>query len=206
MGRPERRERWEAAFDPARLALAGAALSVLLLLQPTLAARAAMLAFAVAAAWLSGRRVSLLATAVVMAGIAAANLLVPVGRQLASIGPLVVTETALMEGLSKAVTFEALVYISKASLGPRLRLPGRLGAFFSEALQGYERILEQKARVRLPTFLNDIDEILISVYYGRDQGTDTIGGDAPASRPRRRACDIALLAVVLAAAIPVAFR
>lgn len=206
MKRPERRERWESGFDPARLALTGVALSALLLFQPTLGGRVAMLFGAAAAAWLSGRRLSPLTTALVMAGIVGANLLVPIGRVVAEIGPFRVTETALLSGLGKAVTFEALMFISKACLGPGLRLPGRFGEFFAEALRGYDRILERKASVRIAGFMASVDEILVSVYEGVDNGAERADNDRREPRAAFRRSDAALVAAVIAAALPIVFR
>jgi hypothetical protein len=146
------------------LALTGAFLSLILLFQPSLEGRAAILAAAAAAAWLSGRKLSPLLTILVMAGIVGANLLVPLGRKLLAWGPFVITEIALYEGLTKAVTFEALVFISKACLGPNLRLPGSFGAFFASALRTYERILAYKGKIRARSFIADIDAALVAVY------------------------------------------
>lgn len=159
-----RRARWEHAFSPGPLALCGAALSLSLLFLPGLSGRTLLFAVAALCAWASGRRLSPFTTLVVMAGIVAANLLVPLGRRLAQWGPLLITETALLEGLEKAITFEALVLLSKASLGPSLRLPGRLGAFFGDALRTYDRILERKNAIRAASFFTDIDAALVSVY------------------------------------------
>lgn len=204
--RAERRERWEGAFDPTRLALTGVLLSAVLLFQPTLYGRTAILAAAAAAAWASGRRLSPLMTVVVMAGIVAANLLVPIGRRLATIGPLVVTETALLAGLEKAVTFEALMFISKACLGPALTLPGRFGAFFGDALRGYDRILEHKGSVKLDGFMRRIDEILISVYDGFQSGGDRADTGYRGRPTSLRRGDPALAVVALAAAATLLIR
>ncbi|MDX9959843.1 MAG: hypothetical protein RBT68_15490, partial [Spirochaetia bacterium] len=86
MTRAERRTRWESSFSPNRLALAGAALSLSLLLQPSLTGRIILLVFAALAAMMSGRKLSPLLTVTVMAGIIGANLLVPMGRKLVELG------------------------------------------------------------------------------------------------------------------------
>lgn len=179
--RAARREAWERAFSPGALALAGAALSVSLLLMPSPLARGATLAAAAVAAWASGRKLSPVLTATVMAGIVGANLLVPLGRKLYVWGPVVVTEIALREGIMKAVTFEALVFISKACLGSRLRLPGGLGRLFASALRSYDRILAYKGKIRPATFIADIDQALIAVYAetGDTIGAETAGGRRP---------------------------
>jgi len=177
--RAQRRERWEGLFPAGRLALTGALLSLVLLFQPSLEGRAVILAAALTAAWLSGRKLSPLLTLLVMAGIVGANLLVPLGRKLASWGPLVITEIALYEGLTKAVTFEALVFISKACLGPNLRLPGPFGAFFASALRTYERILAYKGKIGARSFIADIDAALVAVY---GEKLDTMIGEPMDSR------------------------
>lgn len=198
MLRAERRERWESSFDPARLALTGVALSMALLFQPNIAVRATLLAVAALAAWLSGRRLSPLTTVLVMAGIIGANLLVPIGRKIASIGPFAITDIALADGLRKAITFEALMFISKACLGSSLRLPGRFGEFFAEALRGYDRILEQKTTVTLNGFLTRIDNILVSVYDDMNSGIQAIDVKKRILLTPLRRSDIALAIIMLA--------
>lgn len=164
MTRLERRDRWSRLFNPERLAIAGIILSVLLFVQPKIGSRLLIMLFAAWAAWFSGRKQSVLTTGFTMLGIIFANLLIPVGKKLFVIGPITITETALLEGLKKALSFEALIFISKACISPKLKLPGKIGAFFSEALKGYERILEQKSSIRIKDFIKSIDEILLSVY------------------------------------------
>ena len=201
MSRGERRAKWEACFDPSRLALTGVALSVILVFQPALAGRIAILAGAMAAALLSGRRVSLVMAAVVMAGIVGANLLVPLGRKLAEWGPVVITELALLEGIEKAVTFEALIMISKACLGSSFRLPGKFGSFFAEALRTYDRFLEKRKTVRLASPMKDIDEILFSVYYIQEVQPSIV---SPLPRyAGARWSDLALGAIVIIAIVPI---
>jgi hypothetical protein len=201
VSREERRARWEALFDPSRLALTGVALSVILVFQPALAGRIAILAGAMAAALLSGRRVSPVMAAVVMAGIVGANLLVPLGRKLAEWGPLVITELALREGIEKSVTFEALMMISKACLGSSFRLPGRFGLFFAEALGSYDRFLEKKKSIKLGSVMKDIDEILFSVYYIKEVHSSI---DSPSSRHTgARWSDLALGVTVVVSMVPI---
>jgi len=183
--------------------MTGVALSAILLFQPSLAGRIAMLVVAAAASWLSGRRLSPLTTIVVLASIVGANLLVPLGRRLVTWGPLVVTEIALSEGLRKAVTFEALMFISKACLGPNLRLPGRFGAFFAEALRGYDRILEHKGSVHLATFMKDIDEILNSVYHDQNTSDGNRGVASGAPWSAARTSDGILAVAIVSALIPI---
>ncbi len=157
-------ERARRIFDPYALAAAGLAVVAALLFQPRLEPRAAVLLGAMAFSWGTGRKVPVLGTALVVLGIVGANLLVPVGRVLAAWGPIRVTETALREGIEKAVTFEALIYVSKAAIRSDLRLPGRFGGTIASALRCYERILETRIRLRRASFLEDLDAVLLAIY------------------------------------------
>jgi hypothetical protein len=189
-----RRARYEALFAPGPLAAAGAAISLAFLFQPSLAARGAMLALFMTAALASGKRVSIPATLLVSAGIVAANLLVPVGRVIARIGPLRITETALLEGIEKAVTFEGLVYISKSSILPSLRIPGRFGSIVASAFLYYDRILEYKGRLRPASLIADADELMLRVWEGSP------AGKAPEARVARPIAGALALGLAVAAA------
>ncbi len=159
-----RRERWEALFSPWALAAAGAAISAAYLFQRSIAVRAAMFLVFLAAALFSGKKVSLAATLAVSAGIVAANLLVPVGRVIGVLGPLKITEGALLDGIGKALVFEGLVYISKATILPGLKLPGRFGSLVASAFVYYDRIVEYKGSIKPATLIADADALMLKVW------------------------------------------
>ena len=96
-------------------------------------------------------------------GIVAANLLVPVGKVLVHIGPLIVTEFALLDGIGKALTFEGLIHISKASILPGIRLPGRFGSIVARAFIYYDKIVEYRGTIRASTLVADADELMLRV-------------------------------------------
>jgi hypothetical protein len=159
-----RRERWAKLFPPWAAAAAGAAISAAFLFQRSPGVRAGMFILFFAAARFAGKRVSPLAVLFVSASIVAANLLVPVGRVIAQIGPLKVTETALVDGIGKALVFEGLICISKASIMPGLRLPGRFGELVAAAFVYYDRIVEYKGSVRPATLIADVDRLMLSMW------------------------------------------
>ncbi len=196
MDRLARAERSRQVFDPYSLAATGLVVVAALLFQPRLGPRAAILLGAMGFSWATGRKVPVLGTALVIAGIVGANLLVPVGRVLASWGPIRVTETALLEGVEKAVTFEALIYVSKAAIRSDLRIPGRAGTLIGSALRCYERILETRIRLRRATFLRDLDDILLGIY---DEELSR-SPDRPSAKPAGRGGAGTTLLVLAAAA------
>lgn len=198
--RAARRESWEASFSPWMLAAAGAAISIAFLFQRSIPVRAAMFLCFLVVAWLSGKKVSLLATVFVSLGIVAANLLVPVGKVLYRLGPLVVTQGALEDGIGKALVFEGLIYISKASVLPGLRLPGRFGSLVASSFVYYDRIVEYKGKVRASKLIEDADSLMLELWDESlargSAGTET----APEARRRGgKAESLALCAAVLLA-------
>jgi len=200
--RAARRARWESLFPPWALAAAGAAISAAFLFQRSLALRAAMFIVFFASAWLSGKKVSPIATVIVSAGIVAANMLVPVGRVLAQLGPFRITETALLDGIGKALVFEGLIYISKASILPGLRLPGRFGSLVARAFVYYDRIVEYKGSVRPATLIGDADRLMLKIW----DEPSAEGSPPEAGRIMSRAAAAALCGAVLAAYLALLFR
>lgn len=185
-------------FPPWALAAAGAAISAAYLFQRSLGVRALMFLCVLAAAWLSGKKLSFASTIIVSAGIVAANLLVPVGRVLAVLGPFRLTESALLDGIGKALVFEGLVHISKASIMPGLRLPGRFGVLVASAFVYYDRIVEYRGAIRPSTLIEDADRLMLRVWE------EPLAAPSPEARrggPRPVAY-ATLAAAVLAAYVP----
>ncbi len=162
--RAQRRQRFESMFTPWQLALAGAAVALVFLFERRLAVKTAFFIFFILATYYAGKRFSLLTTLLVSAGIVVTNLLIPSGRVLARLGPLTVTEFALTEGLLKALTFEGLMFLSKASIMQGLTIPGKLGSIISSAFLYYDRIIEYKGKVRPATLSGDIDAMMFAVW------------------------------------------
>jgi heptaprenyl diphosphate synthase len=164
---PAARSSWMRIVPPKLSALIGLCLSLVFLFIDSLLFRAALLALFMAAARLAGRRISPLAAFLTTIGIIAANLLVPVGRVLVELGPLLITETALREGLEKALVFEGLLYASKAFIRPGLELPGRFGSILALSFATYDRIVERGPRLGLSSLIEDVDRLVCEVWEDR---------------------------------------
>jgi hypothetical protein len=206
--RAARRERWESLFSPWVAAAAGAAISLAFLFQRSLPLRAAMFLLFFAAARFAGKRVSLLAACLVSLGIVAANLFVPVGRVLAQIGPFRVTETALFDGIGKALVFEGLICVSKASILPGLRLPGRFGSLVAAAFVYYDRIVEYKGSVKPATLIADVDRLMLSMWEEPQKSSEAAmdaAADEAKSARRARGAMKPTTAVALAVAVVIAY-
>lgn len=199
-GRARKRERKEKAaaaralrrdkamrfFSPGPMALAGVVVMVAFLYMKSLPAKALMLIlFALAAAAL-GKRISLFVTFTVSAGIVIANLLIPSGKILGSFLGLRITEGALLEGLNRAITFEGLMFLSKASIMPGLNLPGRLGTIVASAFGYYERVLEYKGKIRPSAVAIDADALMMRVWEAAPEKETAQATSVKESKPGDR--------------------
>jgi len=166
-----RRKRYEEYMEPWVAAVLGAAIAIFFLLQKGIVVKLIFLILFIFWTWISGKRFSLISTFAVIAGIVLANLLIPSGRVLFKIGPFVITEFALVDGFSKALTFEGLMYLSKAAIMSGLRFPGRFGAIIAQAFQYYDSIIEYSGKIHAKTMVRDIDELLQTMSSGIDRRT-----------------------------------
>jgi heptaprenyl diphosphate synthase len=162
--RAARRQRYEAMLAPNIAALLGVVLAIVFLLQQNTVVKAIFLVVFILWTWFAGKRFSLMSTLLVIVGIVFANLLIPSGKVLWKIGPLSITYVALMEGISEALTFEGLMYLSKATILPELHFPGRFGAIIAQAFRYYDRIIEYRGKVRAKTVVHDIDALMQRVW------------------------------------------
>ena len=137
-----RRKRWNGFFNAGELFIAGLIMLLLFLFCRSLPGRAVQFLFFFLLAMLSGKKINIFFTLLIMAGIVFFNLLVPYGEVLAVFGPLQITQGSLLGGLEKAVTLEGLVMLSAACIKSDLRLPGGTGALLGESFRMLERLRE----------------------------------------------------------------
>jgi len=149
--------------SPQALFLCGALLFPPFLLQQDLVVRAGLIAAFVALNALAGRRIRVLQSILVAAGIAAFNLVIPTGRVLLAPLGLAITEGALKSGLMKATAMTGLVFLSRFSIRPNLRLPGRIGGLIGRSLFYFEAIMGQRRRIDRKDIIGSIDALLLSV-------------------------------------------
>ena len=197
--RAQRRKAFEAAFSPLPAALSGAFLAVAFLFESNIMVKLALFALFVTAVIFAGKRFSFTTMLAVSTGIILANLLVPSGKVLFSLGPFAITQFALLDGVIKALTFEGLMLVSKASIMPGLRLPGRLGGIVASAFLYYDRIIEYRGKVRAASLGADADAMMRAVW--ESESLDQAGASArPESglRPETRRRDIVLASASLA--------
>uniref|UniRef100_A0A7C3II12 Uncharacterized protein n=1 Tax=Gracilinema caldarium TaxID=215591 RepID=A0A7C3II12_9SPIR len=102
-------------------------------------------------------------TLFISASIVFFNLLVPYGKVLFQLGGFKITQGALLSGLEKAITLEALIMLSKTSIRSDLHLPGNFGSLIAESFQIFEELLAQKKQFDWKKPIESIDLVLISL-------------------------------------------
>ncbi|HOV95058.1 MAG TPA: Gx transporter family protein [Spirochaetales bacterium] len=201
-----RRARFEQTFVPWQIGLAGLTVAILFILERNLAVKLGLLLFFILATYLAGKSFSLLVTLMVSAGIILANLFVPSGKVLYQLGPLTVTQFALTDGIIKAMTFEGLMFLSKASILQGLKIPGTLGNIVSSSFLYYDRIIEYKGRIHAATLSADVDEMMFTVWQKETAqqepttSASVVSGLSPSSKTKQGAA-ILLLAVAIVVAL-----
>jgi heptaprenyl diphosphate synthase len=150
-------------IPPAPLFFAGLFMAAALLFTSGVMVRSALFFAFLLLAFLTGKAGNIFLTFVFFGVIVLFNALIPYGRVLFEIGAFSLTEGGLTQGIEKAAAVEGLVLLSRVSISPRLRLPGRAGALLTESFLLLPQLYEKKASIHAKTFINDIDKALLEL-------------------------------------------
>ena len=145
------------------LLVCGFASMVAITLQPGVVIRCAQMAVCIVLARIIGKRIRLLPPSLMLVAVVAANLLVPSGRVIASIWGFSVTDGALTAGLLKGSLLIALIYMSRISVRPGLRLPGAIGSMLVNVFAYFE-MLNDGWRDTSGSLIARLDALLIRVH------------------------------------------
>lgn len=157
--------------SPSFLFLWGLVLAPALVLQELLWLKALQAALLVALAVGTGRirsRGVLLGSAVFLVATVLINLLAPLGRLIARVGPLRVTDGALSTGLSKALTLLALTYLSRLCVRGDLALPGAAGRYLRLTFGYLNALLARRGGMAGRDLIGRIDGVLAAVLSGEE--------------------------------------
>jgi heptaprenyl diphosphate synthase len=177
--RRRRREWFDGLFPDRALCAAVFVIMPSLFFNPDTGTRALQFLFFWFLAWLSGKKNNPLITMLIITVIVFFNLLVPYGKVIASLGLFRITAGALLAGIHRAVTLEALVMLSRAAIRPGLKLPGAFGEVLGESFRVFGQITERKFPVNSWRGIRDISA-------GIDRLMRELSADAPdaaSSRP-----------------------
>jgi heptaprenyl diphosphate synthase len=207
-----RQERYAKLFSAEALCIAGLCVMPALLFNPSPVFRIFQFLFFWFLAWLAGKKTNPLITILIILGILIFNLLVPYGRVLFSLGPFNITQGALMAGVQRAFTLEALIMLSRFSIRGDLKLPGAFGELLGDSFRYFAMITERKGRIKGKNIAAAIDALLMELD---EEGTEPVepgkpieAGEAaqPGTKPLRSAESILLAAIVLLAWAPLILR
>lgn len=182
------------------LFVCGALLFPPFLLQHDLVVRAGLVALFLVLNAVAGRRIRVLQSILVAAGIVVFNLVIPTGRILAAPLGLPITEGALKSGLMKATAMTGLIFLSRFSIRPSLRLPGRIGGLIGRSLFYFEAIMSRRSRIDRKDIIGSVDALLLSVTESSASGDPGLPGESRAGELQRRSGPgglAALIAIVL---------
>ncbi len=131
----------------------------------------------------AGKRIRWGYFAVLLFSIVFFHLLIPVGRVLAEIGPLRITDGALKSGLMRGVTLIGMVFLSVAAVRPELELPGRFGGLLGRTFFHFESLLEWRGAIDRKDFFGSLDRLLMerlnpNAPADRAAGGERSGGEA----------------------------
>ena len=125
------------------LLFCGLAAMIAVSLENVMPVRCGQMVFFMILAGLMGRRVRLVPPAVMLLSVVIANLFSPNGRVLFSVWRFDVTYGALRLGLLKGSLLVGLIYVSRVSVGPGLKVPGYFGALLLKAFAYFEVLTEK---------------------------------------------------------------
>jgi len=159
----KRQEFYADVFGTKALFITGLVIMPALLFNPSTEFRALQFLFFWFLAWLSGKKINPFPVIFVVFGIVVFNLIVPYGRILFSVGAFKITQGALVAGINRAVTFEALVMLSKVSVRSGIKLPGAFGELLGESLRIFSIIVSRKHRITAKNVIADIDSLMMEL-------------------------------------------
>ena len=100
---------------------------------------------------LLGKRIRLVPGIVLMLSVTAASALNPLGEVVLTIGGFPVTAGAVRQGFLRGMNLIGMVYLSRCTISPRLRMPGEAGRLFYRVFYYFEEISSirlEKSRVK----------------------------------------------------------
>ncbi|WP_038078539.1 Gx transporter family protein [Treponema primitia] len=200
--REKRRGAYEKLFNSGELCLAGLLMMPAMVFNPDPYFRVIQFLFFWFLAWLSGKKNNPLITILIILGIVAFNLTVPYGRVLFSLGPVRITEGALLAGLQRAVTLEGLIMLSRAAIRGDLRLPGPFGELMGESFRILALVQERKHTITRKNFAMDIDNLMFELSETEAPGT-SLQNTETAAAGRRGSTTVGR--IILAAAVILAW-
>ena len=159
----KRQEVYDNFFGAKSLFITGLLIMPSVLFNPSTEARIVQFLFFWFLVFLCGKKQRFFFTLFIITGITAANLIIPHGRVLFTFGVFKITSGALKAGIHRAVTFEALVMISKVSISRDLKFPGVFGEILGESFRLFSVMMNRKINFKNKNIFLEIDNLLLEL-------------------------------------------
>ncbi len=120
-----------------------------------------------------GKKFKLVPNVLLFTGVTVAHLLRPAGEVLFSWKGIVITEEALVSGISRSLLLIGLVYISRISVTSHLHFPGRAGRLLSSVFFYFEEITRfnrrpEKGKIKMKSFFTTFTEFMDGILFLSD--------------------------------------
>ncbi len=77
--------------------------------------------------------------------------------------PIILTRDCLIQGITKALLFEGLFYVSKWMLKAQFEVKGTLGEVISHSIFVFQRLMTCKKEIKLKNLVGSLDSVLLSL-------------------------------------------
>jgi heptaprenyl diphosphate synthase len=168
-----------------------------LLFNPVVMSRILQFLFFWFLAWLSGKKNNPVFTFLVMLCVVIFNLLVPYGKVLYSIGVFKITSGALVTGVNRAVTLEALIMLSRFTIRQDLKIPGLFGELIGESFRIFAVLMERKQHITRKNLIADIDRLMLDLSAADGQRVASQPAGVQASCARTKPAGFVILAAIV---------
>ena len=143
------------------------------------------------------KRIRLLYFLILSVFIISFETLIETGKVIYTIGPIRITDLALLRGIKKAVTLVGLVFISLSTIKRDLKIPGGAGIIFEKTFFYFEKFFQLRKKIRPKKFIKSLDQALFSVFPADGSGLPEPATEKPA--PGYRILKSAVFCILLAA-------
>lgn len=112
---------------------------------------------------LSGKKIKLLPSLLIIGSVTFFSLLVPHGKILAEIWKVKITEGALMSGLVRSGRLCGALFLSKLAVSRDMKLPSKAGQFMKLVFYYFEKLSSAEMKFRKKNFIKDLDQVLVEL-------------------------------------------
>lgn len=116
-----------------------------------------------------GKRIRLLPPVIMFISITVLNLFTPIGKVIFSFAGITITLGAVRLGMMKALTLIGLIYLSRGTVRPDLKLPGKFGGIITRTFYYFDQIHETWNKIPKQPIISRLDNLIDEIYAAAEQ-------------------------------------